>query len=501
MVRRFIRAPEVGDVRYDWYIFVVYILPGALSMIGSILVVLTYVLFKRLRKKRYVELMVYVSVSNFFFSLGGSLGPVPTYSLACWYQGIMTNVGYVNAALWITVINFHLWMTVRFTPPPRGMFWTHLFIWTVPLLFSLLPLSTNTYGNPGGDTDTSWCFVVTTTDDDPSEKNTHGEVTRSQLVSEVVWVWFSFYVWVIGAIILDCGLTISILWTLQTDSERTKAIRKQVYGLLLYPLVLAIASAPNAMVDTNTSIGSDDDEEQRTHGFDIKSAVSCMLMLLSGFMLSLVFFYVNVHAREQWWLLYERRVLGREAATTPIRKISGAGPAIKARSSIMMAAQKERDKGLGCRGEEGGDGGDGGDLVHEPGQCADGLHGDKREYASDHIPAPLPLPLPHTHDLDLESDPEHIDDPLDFLEGHLRRRQTSQYQAEMERNEAFHSDDRAATGTSTLAGQGRAKPKRATGAIELGDLYDRRSVISSSGATVDNPLSAAAAAAAPPLSL
>ena len=521
-IRRFIRGPEAGDVRYDWFIFGVYILPGSLSMIGSILVILTYILFKKLRRKRYLELMVYVSVNNFFFALGGALGPVPTYSLACWYQGIMTNVGYVSAALWIVVITALLWRTVRFTPPPRGMFWTHLFIWTTPLLFSLLPLSTNTYGNPGGNSDTSWCFVVTTTDDDPSETS-KGEVTHSQLVSEAVWVWFSFYVWVVGAIIVMCGLTMNILWKLQTDSERTRAIRKQVYGLLLYPLIFTVTSLPSAIIDTTTSIGSDDDEELRKHGFDAKSAFSICLFLLSGFLLSLAFFYVNVHVRVEWWQLYERLVLGREAETTPSRKIVGAGGACQAMSVRSLVgtdrAQEEetgRGRGRGREsggvegGVEGGGGGGGGERgrpTDEPSQYAEGV--------GDHIPTPMPLPLPHTHNS--ESDPEHEhehehnDDPLEFLEDQLRRG-ADQYPVEIERNEALHrrhSDERTGTSTSTATGngtststntststglrvgQGVAKPKRGS-TIELDDVYDRRSIVSSSDAAVGNPLSAAA---------
>lgn len=81
---------------------------GAISGISALSVVLTYFLFSDLRKLRYIELVFYVAVNDFFGSVALAVGPVRGGSIACWFQGIVSNFCYVSSILWKTAISYQV---------------------------------------------------------------------------------------------------------------------------------------------------------------------------------------------------------------------------------------------------------------------------------------------------------------------------------------------------------------------------------------------------------
>lgn len=79
-----------------------------LSVITSFFVILTYILLPQTRKLRYVELVFYVSINDFFASIGVSLGETKDGSFACWFQGLTTNYNYLSALFWSGVIIYQV---------------------------------------------------------------------------------------------------------------------------------------------------------------------------------------------------------------------------------------------------------------------------------------------------------------------------------------------------------------------------------------------------------
>ena len=293
-------------------------------MAASLIVVLTYILFPDLRRQRYIEIMMYVSLNVFWGCLGASLGPVPNYSPACWFQGVTTNANFVIAACWITALTFQLWWAAVYGRVVNSMFWTHVFIWTVPLIFSLLPLTTNTYGNPDGykaNKTTSWCFIVTSTDDADDFPINRYSTTQTQINIEVMWDFLGFYGWVFGTILVNAYFGASILYKLR-DSDKSKAqqIKNSVMRLMLYPLIQG-ACWTYTMVD---------DIRLALNPSAIKSAsgeaAANTIPLLSGIFFSLAFFYINPNARRKWQKLFERtwnRLTGvKVEAQEALRRVS-----------------------------------------------------------------------------------------------------------------------------------------------------------------------------------
>ena len=132
---------------------------GSLAAAGCFLVILTYITFKDLRSLRYVELVTYVSLNDMIASIGLALGGSKTGSFVCTFQAIVTNLNYLSAIFWTTIIAYQLWLAVHYnhTIQQNQMLLIHLICWGLPIILTLLPLSTNDYGN--ADDESTWCFI------------------------------------------------------------------------------------------------------------------------------------------------------------------------------------------------------------------------------------------------------------------------------------------------------------------------------------------------------
>ena len=131
---------------------------GAASAIGCGLIVLTYLLFPNLRKLRYIELVFYVAVNDLMASIGMALGPSENGSPECWYQGMSSTGNYLSSVFWTALITYQVYeVVVNEGKVVKSLYYAHIICWGLPILLTLLPLTTNTYSNP--DDENTWCFV------------------------------------------------------------------------------------------------------------------------------------------------------------------------------------------------------------------------------------------------------------------------------------------------------------------------------------------------------
>ena len=329
-----------GDISNSPIVAATFTFPAVLSMFGCLAVALTFILFRDLRRVRYIEIMFYVSINNFVASLGASIGPSRNFSPACWFTGITTNMCFVTACFWVTVLSFQLWYAVMYGGVIKNMFWTHVFVWTAPVFFALMPLTTNSYGPPDGFTkrkDVGWCFVVTCTDDDPAE-NCRDNTDDRQKQLEVFWDFFSFYLWIILSIAACFYFVISIFVRLRSwESMRSEEVKASVWKLMLYPVILILSWFYTLVNDVQMALYPNqvDDSTQYPANF-----ISCV----SGFLFSLAFFYVNDSVRKRWRRLFLKVFYGVEE-----RGASMAGVFSRRMSFLLTGASP-------------GDDGDGGEL-------------------------------------------------------------------------------------------------------------------------------------------
>jgi hypothetical protein len=262
------------------------VVPATLSFVGSLSVVLTYMLFKDLRKLRYVELLMYTSINDMLFSVGAMLGSVETGSIGCVYQGLTGNACVVSSAFWTTTITYQLYLACHGGRILRKLTFARVSSIVFPVLFAVLPLATgNSYSSNGG----AYCFISREGDDS---------------VRQRVWMVVSFYLWVFLAILIQAVLLVVIAYKLYNlgDSTRVAKIWTSFYKLVCYPLIFTLCWAVDAGADLSGM------KESHNHNLSDQGAVDLVIIgtfmsMLQGFLFSLVFFSFNAIVRERWYFL------------------------------------------------------------------------------------------------------------------------------------------------------------------------------------------------------
>lgn len=257
---------------------------GLASVVGSSIIILTYVLFPNLRKLRYVELVFYVAVNDLVASIGLALGPVPNDSFECWFQGLSSTINFISSAFWTTVILYQVYLVViKNGRVLKDMFWIHVFCWGWPVVLAILPLSTNTYNNP--DDESTWCFVANTRHSPPW--------------GELFWVLFTFFVWVWLCMIINCVQIVRIVLKLRNMQVVSHVVQSTVNKLIFYPVITILCwtlnTAANVYVFTSGASFNN-----LSPAWDAVSTVGIILAAAQGVFNAAVFIGMNTIVREHW---------------------------------------------------------------------------------------------------------------------------------------------------------------------------------------------------------
>eukprot|EP01038_Epipyxis_sp_PR26KG_P016425 gene16425-22396_t len=259
-------------------------IPGTLSCISSLCVILTYIVFPDLRRLRYIELVTYVALNNLIASSGIALGPATSksQSFVCWYQGFTTNFNYLSSVLWTVIITYQVWLVSYNGKVLSNLSWIHGVCWGLPLLVSLLPLTTNTYGKV--DENSVWCSISNRSD--------------SPKYGEIFWVIFSFYIWLWISVFITILLLVSITFKLRRMAIIPQLIRKTVYKLIIYPIILIICWTTASVAAIVNAANSHNKHES----YDTNRG-AVVLAVLQGFLITVAFFILNPFIRYKWKML------------------------------------------------------------------------------------------------------------------------------------------------------------------------------------------------------
>lgn len=298
------RLARPGDVQAS----ALFLVPAMLSMLGDLFIALTLLLFPDLRKFRHSNIILYMAICGFFGTLGAALGPVPTGSPACWFQGIAGNACFAVSAAWMSVYAQDLYSAVH-----RGTIMTdaqflrvHLAVWTIVPLCSLLPLIRMTYGNSSQLDQWSWCFITMFTDDDYRGPNSAANTARaaksaSDVAVDVILGFIAFYGWIFGSMVFCLGVSISIL--IKTSKyKRYAEIRMSIMRMLWYPSIISICWVPSAIIDIRTAINP---PNKNTFTVDAENLM-VVAPIIQNFFLGLAFLLLTPIAQQHWWRLLQR---------------------------------------------------------------------------------------------------------------------------------------------------------------------------------------------------
>jgi hypothetical protein len=168
---------------------------SALSLIYCIITILLYTCHPSLKsninvnKKPWNKVILYITICDLFSSIGLLFGFAKDGSTECWISGLATNIFPVCSVLWTTVLigiihrllnrrNVHDEIEI-----PR---YVNVLVWTIPIIVTLLPLTTSTYGC--NDEEYCWCFIK--------------DLPSSPSWSLVFWYITAFYFWIWSTIVI-----------------------------------------------------------------------------------------------------------------------------------------------------------------------------------------------------------------------------------------------------------------------------------------------------------
>lgn len=260
---------------------------GIVSLLASSTVLLTYGVFPDLRRLRYIEFVFYIAVNDFLSSLGASFGYSADGSVQCWIQAITTNMNVLSAAFWTTIISYQLFLITYFATVIKNTVLIHLVCWLLPLLITLLPLTTNnSYGNP--DDEYEWCFFSST--------------STSPTWGLFFWDLMGFYAWLWLAIIINLIFLFAVFFKLREVKLTVmySSIQYSLNKLTMYPLILILCWAMTTVCDVIDSIHPG----VIYGGKPGLSVLTYALPCLQGLCLSISFFACNAIVRQKWLKLF-----------------------------------------------------------------------------------------------------------------------------------------------------------------------------------------------------
>jgi hypothetical protein len=196
---------------------------SSLSILGSCFIIGCYVAFKPLRNFAF-NLVCMLSVCDFFFSVGNFLGDtggsntwIGSHTALCTFQSLMIAYFQLASVMWASSLAFTLHMAFlkelkSFQPSEIGYYlkYYHCVCWAFPLVQTLLPLTTQAYGDTGG-----WCW----------------------LQSGTGWRYVQFYIVLWAAVAYNTYVYVSVYKKLSLAAGKSN---KMINRIKFYPLVLVV---------------------------------------------------------------------------------------------------------------------------------------------------------------------------------------------------------------------------------------------------------------------
>eukprot|EP01036_Dinobryon_divergens_P027968 gene27968-36837_t len=218
------------------------------------------------------------------------MGKSPNGSFQCTFQAFTSCFNYLSSLFWCTVISLEVWASLHIENrrvTPNKIILVHCVCWGIPLIVTLLPLTTNTYGKTNEDA--PWCFI--------------GTRAGSPSWGILVWDLCSFFIWLWLVLILNMWLITSIIYRLKTITNTNQIVNWQVANLCLYPIVAILCWTPATIIDVFART------ERGTHTAYFYNAYlfSDLMSASQGFLFPIIFFYINPSIRKKWKLLLARR--------------------------------------------------------------------------------------------------------------------------------------------------------------------------------------------------
>lgn len=305
-------------------------LSSIISITCSLVLVITWLIFPRIRRKVSVRVIVYLSLSNILASAATVVGEQYSGTSLCWFEGVVCNIGQLMSFFWTVKISKMIHDMLSTGKPATITYTNHLICWGLPVVITLLPLSNATYGSPVYDDDFTpygYCWVV--------------EDSRTPSWGLDFWHWFSFYVWIWGSMLLiakDYVMIARKANSVQISDSTRKQLTGVVSKLRPYPIVMFVSWIWACITDLRPELQAS----------DMSASISFWLSGLQGAFTGIIFFITNHDVSEHWRVLFRSRFTTFTGDQPHLRKTSDPAQSAFAQSmfaqSMRMSGRVSRPK-------------------------------------------------------------------------------------------------------------------------------------------------------------
>eukprot|EP01041_Mallomonas_annulata_P014695 gene14695-31241_t len=116
------------------------------SCLGALSIMIIYAVNPDLRKKTYIQILFWSSLSDFLGAVATALGYLEDGTEICVAQGIASNIFPLARVFWTVVITYLMYTIVVRSKPMTLTFPIHIAVWTLSTLPTLLVYTTNKIG-------------------------------------------------------------------------------------------------------------------------------------------------------------------------------------------------------------------------------------------------------------------------------------------------------------------------------------------------------------------
>jgi hypothetical protein len=256
------RALESGIIAYS-----------VVSCCFSLVVIATFMVFPTMRKGK-LNIILNISISDFFMNVASSVGFPDDGTALCWIQGLTENYFALCSWFWTTLLAYRVYCTVRYSKPNISTGQMMLIGWGLPLLLTAIPLSTTNYG--ASQSNSQWCLFV--------QRRGSAEFWRP------LWSYATFFAWLFMCVI--CMFAWQIIISLQFRKSSVRAVVNRTYDkVYLYPVVMVVCWMLNYWCDDIAPSSG-----------ETLNAVSMVFGISNGLLAAIIFMWKSEEAQRRWWL-------------------------------------------------------------------------------------------------------------------------------------------------------------------------------------------------------
>lgn len=224
---------------------------SSIAIVACLFIVFIHLKYQRIQRKSLHKVVCYIACCDIFSSIGIMIGLPQNGTFPCYLQSVLTNIFPLSGVFWTTTIAYMVYCIIYNAEKINVTSYRLLAITCgFPVILTILPLSTETYGSPKND---DWCFIR-----ERASSNSPSWTT-------VFWSIFSFYGWVYLCIliyvILLC-LAFAHVVQMRNELSFSRSLSKMqssLFRLIWYPMIALFVWLPSAVYDVNELSSSDDD--------------------------------------------------------------------------------------------------------------------------------------------------------------------------------------------------------------------------------------------------